>query len=106
MWSGDAATSQTWLPEAVERHHLLLVTLEAARLDADLPSLGALRSRLAACARIERSLAADLLQNGGPKFVGVDRLCQIALKARRTHAGVSQASRDEGDGRHPASLPG
>src|SRR5258705_10981558 len=55
-------------------------------------------------ARIGRSLAADLLQDGAPKFVGVDRLRQIALKARRTHAGVSQASRDEGDGRNPASL--
>ena len=34
---------------------------------------------------------AELLQNGGPKFVAVDRLRQIALKVRRTHAGVSQA---------------
>src|SRR5438445_4410736 len=49
-------------------------------------------------------LVAGQLQDGGPKFVAVDRLRQIALKARRTHAGVSQASRDESNGRHPASV--
>src|SRR5216117_410981 len=83
---------------------LLLVTLEATRANANLPMLVPLRSRLDSWARIGRSLAADLLQDGGPKFVAVDRLRQIALKARRTHVGVSQASPDEGDGRHPASL--
>ena len=83
---------------------LLLVTLEATRANANLPMLVPLRSRLDSWARIGRSLAADLLQDGSPKFVAVDRLRQIALKARRTHVGVSQASPDEGDGRHPASL--
>jgi len=53
--------------------------------------------------RDRASLAVELLQNGGPKFVAVDRLRQIALKARRTHAGVSQAL--PGDGRRPAPLP-
>ena len=38
--------------------------------------------------RDRASLAVELLQNGGPKFVAVDRLRQIALKARRTHASL------------------
>jgi len=90
------------MPDRLGR--LLLVTLEAARVNADLPALEALRSRLNSWARSGRSRAAELLHDGGPKFVGVDRLRQIALKARRAHVGVSQASHDEGDGRHAASL--
>ena len=54
--------------------------------------------------RDRASLAVELLQNGGPKFVAVDRLRQIALKARRTHAGVSPMARPRPEKKH-ADLP-
>jgi len=47
---------------------------------------------------------AGCLQNRGSKIVAIDRLREIALKARRTRSGISDASRDEGDRRHPAPL--
>ena len=47
---------------------------------------------------------AGCLQNRGSKIVATDRLREIALKARRTRSGISDASRDEGDRRHPAPL--
>ena len=39
-----------------------------------------------------------------PKLVAVDRLRQIALKARGAPAGIPHALRDDGDGRDPAPL--
>jgi hypothetical protein len=47
---------------------------------------------------------AELLQDGGSKLVAVDRFRQIVLKPWRAHTGISHAARDEGDGRHTASL--
>lgn len=52
---------------------------------------------------IGRSLVAELLQDGGPKFVAVDRLRQVYLKARRSHARALRVGRDQGDGRHRPS---
>src|SRR5262245_29212339 len=49
-------------------------------------------------------LLASRCENAGPERVAVDRLSQIVLKARRAPAGILQASRDERDGGHQASL--
>jgi YjgF/chorismate_mutase-like, putative endoribonuclease len=48
-------------------------------------------------------LVAELLQDGGPKFVAVDRLLQVRLKARRLHARTLRVGRDQGDGRYRPS---
>ena len=46
----------------------------------------------------------ELLKDGGSKLVAVDWLRQIVLKPRRAHTGISHAARNEGDGRHTASV--
>src|SRR6266850_5493220 len=112
----SAPSSPLWISgEEVEPVHFSLASVPRGRLaQARVRRASQSGRMIALCARGgpggtrgsgSRSLAAELLQDGGPKFVAVNWLRQVALKARRTHAGFSQASRDEGDGRHPASLP-